>query len=165
MRIEKMSWDEFSIEIARSNIACNRRIVRTNFGLILLNVGLCAWNIYNLCTGFSHWNWLTGIGIGCTGTTSIWVWINMWETRLDMKLEKDRLARLEQRREERLAKGADEQHENAINYYTKYVQEAMAREKAKNSEAENKPDVGTGAPSEQKSDGVVCNQADVQNCH
>lgn len=125
-----MEWDDFSIEMARTNIACTRRILKANFASLLVNAGLCGWNIYNLYSGFSHINWLTGIAIGCTGVTSLWVWFSMWEARIDLRSEKERIAILEKHRDERVRKGANEQHENVIDYYTKYVQEAQAKARA-----------------------------------
>lgn len=104
-----MEWYEFEIEMARSSIAMDKRIIKTNFGLILLNVGLCLWNIYNLWIGVSHLSWLTGIAIGCTGTSSLWTWLTMWETKLDLKNEKEKISRLEKFKEIKLNVGANNQ--------------------------------------------------------
>lgn len=92
-----MEHDDFSIAIARSNISITRKLLRIGYAILLVILGVFALNIYNLCSGISHIDWLTGIGIGVSGTTSFSIWISMWEAKLDLRLEKEKLFYLEQR--------------------------------------------------------------------
>lgn len=83
------------IRITKNHIAFNKRNLRTNYGLFILNLGICAWNIFNIYSNTSYSIWLPGIGVGVTGTTCLWIWINMWEIKLDIKIEKEKLNWLE----------------------------------------------------------------------
>ena len=91
--------DHFLIEMSKLAISMHKRNLRTNYVLLLLNALICLWNIFIIYKSISTMPWATGIAIGVTATSCFWVWASIFETRLDIRLEKEKLAWLEKSNE------------------------------------------------------------------
>ncbi len=91
--------DDFLIRITKLSISLMKRSLRTNYGLFAVSFALFILNIFILCFTISTHLWVTGIAIGVTGMNCLWIWMMLWETRLDLRLEKEKLEWLEKRDE------------------------------------------------------------------
>lgn len=83
--------NEFYIEMCKNHIKMSKRILRANYALLILNTALFIYFIVNVYMGYTN-SWFGGVGIGCSGCTSFWIWLNIWEIRMDIKIEKEELS-------------------------------------------------------------------------
>lgn len=93
-----MSEDSL-IRMSEMSIKCMKRSLRTNYGLFSLSLFLFMLNAGFIVFGVSSKPWLTGIAVGVTGMNCLWMWLLISEMRIDLKLEKEKLAWLERRHE------------------------------------------------------------------
>jgi hypothetical protein len=83
------------IKISHGQISFSRRILKTNYSLFILNAGLSLWNIINIYYHQDNLSWIPAIATGFGTCCCAWIWLNIWETRLDIKIEKQKLSYLE----------------------------------------------------------------------
>lgn len=90
--------NDFYKEMSEVRIELDRRILRSHYGLFILNAIVflfcCVTTLNN-----PHANWFSGVGIGATFSGGFWLWLNIWEARLNIKIEKEKLAYREKRDE------------------------------------------------------------------
>lgn len=83
--------NEFYIEMCKGKIEMNKRILRTNYGLLILNTIVFIGCVYSVYLNGGH-GWFSGVGVGASGCTSFWIWLGILENRMDLKIEKEKLA-------------------------------------------------------------------------
>jgi len=91
--------DNFLIRITETSIKFNKRSLRTSYGVFILNLTVCLFNVLILYTNTSSSLFIGGIGIGVSGISCFWIWLVIWETRMDLRIEKEKLSWLQKRNE------------------------------------------------------------------
>ena len=123
-----MDWLDFSMDSTRSSIKMGRKALKTNYALLVLNMALFMFNIWELYQGV-QFSWITGFAAGSTGIGALWVWLLIWEIKSDLVLDKEYLSRLNELRESRNLDGMIAQYESSKNYFDEAVAKINSGEK------------------------------------
>ncbi len=130
-----MDYMRVSYDIAESELRINRKQLKNNYIWLLVIFGAFIVDILNLY--FFNRSWIVGLSIGITGIVVLFIWLSIWETRNDIKYNKENLKLLEKHRENENLKGAIKQLERAKEYYNNLIIANAAFHESKPQESES----------------------------
>lgn len=157
------NWIDFSIQIKTSSIANHRKAYRSQFGLVLFNLGVIAINasLFHL----SH-NWFSMAAIGAVFSNALWSLMFMLDNINDLNCGKRELKYLKKIQQDARMQECVEAYEKAKKSYNDATSELISQGKVPiyAGIAEQPSVVGEVSPEETASPRLVSAGLGLHNC-
>lgn len=139
------------LDMVERSIKGYRKINRINFSFLLLNLVVGLWNVSSFYYGTAHP--LNAMGMGVSFTCCLYILLGIFETKGEMKFDREWLNRLKEMKESDTMKGIYEQYKNTTEYYEKLMTEVVKK---------NNPEKAETAADAHND---ICKNVSASNCH